>query len=660
MHPQFARDVYIQQRQPKSLLCSPIVQQGKLLGVLYLENKLVAGAFTSDRVELLNLLCAQAAISLENARLYQQSQQALTELRASETERKQAQLELQKLAAVVENSSDFVGIAALNGQTLYLNPAGRQMVGLDPSEDVLKLHINDHLYSAEDWLHCQQELALVFEQGFRWGELRFRHFKTGALIPVEFNTFLIKDPTTGELLCVATIIRDVTGRKQIEAERQQVEIAMRLSEERYRCLTTATSQIVWTTDGAGQIIEEVPLLFGYTGQSFEQAKGFGWAAAIHPDDADRTLQIWNHAVAAKSWYRTEYRLRGADGNYRYFDVRGVPILNEDGDIREWVGTCTDIDDRKRAEAELHQRTVELEQTLQALQRTQSQMVQSEKMSSLGQLVAGVAHEINNPVNFIFGNLTHANSYTTDILQLLELYQHHYPAPHPDVQAKIAAIDLDFLLEDLPKILSSMRIGADRIQKIVASLRIFSRMDEAEMKAVNIHDGIDSTLMILQHRLKAKPDRLEIAISKHYGDLPLVECYAGQLNQVFMNVLSNTIDALEGSIEINNSTRQTTPQPAFTITIRTHLITAHQVEIRVADNGPGMTETVRQRLFNPFFTTKPVGKGTGMGLSISYQIVAEKHGGSLSCISQPGQGAEFIIQIPIYQQVDKSLVKSVAT
>jgi signal transduction histidine kinase len=287
---------------------------------------------------------------------------------------------------------------------------------------------------------------------------------------------------------------------------------------------------------------------------------------------------------------------------------------------------------------------ELEQTLQQLTRTQSQLIQSEKMSSLGQLVAGVAHEINNPVNFIYGNLTHANEYTQDLLNTIEIYQKHYPDPIPDIREEIENIELDFIMEDLPKLLSSMKVGADRIQQIVASLRTFSRMDEAEMKAVNIHDGIDSTLMILQHRLRAKHDRPEIQVIKEYGKLPLVECYAGQLNQVFMNILSNALDALEER-DARRCISELRERPSH-IRIATEMLNVDRVIIRISDNGPGIPESVGTRLFDPFFTTKPVGKGTGMGLSISYQIVTERHGGSLYCNSSPEGGAEFAIEIPL--------------
>lgn len=305
---------------------------------------------------------------------------------------------------------------------------------------------------------------------------------------------------------------------------------------------------------------------------------------------------------------------------------------------------------QQSEAQLRNQAQRLEQALRELQQTQSQLVQSEKLSSLGQLVAGVAHEINNPVNFIYGNLTHAHDYTQDLIHLLNLYQQHYP-PVSEIIEEAEAIDLEFLIEDLPKLLSSMRVGAERIRQIVLSLRNFSRLDEADMKAVDIHEGIESTLLILHNRLKANSDRSGgIEVIKEYCPLPLVECYAQQLNQVFMNLVANAIDAFEmenRKIPIQN------PQ----IWIRTEVIDKSKVVIRIGDNGPGMTQEVRSKLFEPFFTTKPTGKGTGLGLSISHQIVVEKHGGQLKCFSAPGQGAEFIIEIPVRQYAQKpALVK----
>ena len=349
-------------------------------------------------------------------------------------------------------------------------------------------------------------------------------------------------------------------------------------------------------------------------------------------------------------------------------------------LQQYIVILREITERKQAEAKLQQalqtqeqlaathaaQSLKLELALQNLQQTQAQLIQTEKMSSLGQLVAGVAHEINNPVSFIYGNLTHVENYTQDLLALVQLYLQHYPLTHQEIQDLIEDIDLDFLIQDLPKTLSSMKVGAERICEIVLTLRNFSRLDEAEMKLVNIHEGIDSTLLILQHRLKEQPNGQEIKIIKEYGDLPKVGCYAGQLNQVFMNILSNAIDALDkgvgsgewgrdGTTERlygsgNSSCRGgvTPPLPTPTITIRTQVFDRDWVRICIKDNGFGITESVKQQLFDPFFTTKPVGKGTGLGLSISYQILVEKHGGKLKCISEPRQGAEFWIEIPIQQ------------
>lgn len=297
---------------------------------------------------------------------------------------------------------------------------------------------------------------------------------------------------------------------------------------------------------------------------------------------------------------------------------------------------------------LDQRTVanqQLQTALDELHRTQGQMIQSEKMSSLGQLVAGVAHEINNPVNFIHGNLNYLQECTGELMQFIQLYQVHYPKPKLAIQAEAEAIDIEFMQEDLPKMLGSMRIGTERIREIVLSLRNFSRLDESEVKFADVHEGLNSTLVILNYRLKALPDRPAIEVVKEYGNLPPVECYPGLLNQVFMNILANAIDALEAVLAT-----QTEPDEKVKprkITVRTALISNDRwVQIAIADNGPGMQPEVANRIFDPFFTTKPIGKGTGMGMSISYQIVTEKHEGKLTCFSTLVKGTEFVIQIPM--------------
>ncbi|MFS8117416.1 MAG: sensor histidine kinase, partial [Microcoleus sp.] len=363
-------------------------------------------------------------------------------------------------------------------------------------------------------------------------------------------------------------------------------------------------------------------------------------------------------IQTKQPYAIEYRLINCDGNVRWVAEKGQAIFNTEGQILSLNGAIFDITERKAAEDTLrlseaiaNNRAQQLEIALKELRETQSHLIHTEKLSSLGQMVAGVAHEINNPVSFIYGNISYTSQYMTDLLQLVELYQKHYPQPTVEIQEYIKNIDLEFVREDLLKILSSMKMGADRIREIVLSLRNFSRLDDSAKQPANIHEGIDNTLLILHSKLRAQSEYPEIKVIKDYGKLPLIECYAGQLNQVFMNLLSNSIDALEDAWK---QKRRSSPRASLTdcgdwkptISIRTEAINENIICIKITDNAIGMTEDVRLRLFDPFFTTKPMGKGTGLGLAISYRIVAEKHGGTLICRSVLGEGTEFAIEIPL--------------
>ncbi|MEH2425079.1 MAG: GAF domain-containing protein [Nostoc sp.] len=409
------------------------------------------------------------------------------------------------------------------------------------------------------------------------------------------------------------------------------------------------------------------------------------------------LLIAHECKAPRNWQDAEIDLLQQLGDQAAIAIQQAQLYEQ---------TCD-------AETEARNQATQLEHTLHQLQETQTKLIQTEKMSGLGQLVAGVAHEINNPVNFIYGNLCHASDYSEQLLEILRLYQRHYPYPHNEIHTAIEAIDFEFLIEDLPKIITSMQVGTDRIRSIVLSLRNFSRLDEAENKRVDLHEGIDNTLLILQHRLKANAGFPRIEVIKNYGNIPQVECYAGQMNQVFMNILSNAIDALvmetedwrlgtgdkgdkennpspilrQSSVQVPNdasyfnsgnlpkfgadSAASTLPEAVPTslraseasvttlgkaLAPQCSMPTIHistkisadnsRLLISISDNGPGMTQEVKKRIFDPFYTTKPVGKGTGLGLAISYQIIVEKHGGIMECISEPGKGTEFWIEIPI--------------
>ncbi len=298
-----------------------------------------------------------------------------------------------------------------------------------------------------------------------------------------------------------------------------------------------------------------------------------------------------------------------------------------------------------ANQQLEASNQKLKKAMTVLKQTQAQMVQSEKMSALGQMVAGVAHEINNPVNFIHGNIPHLENYIHGLLDLINLYQAQYPQSPPVIEDKVEEIELDFISQDLPKLLQSMEVGSNRIHEIISSLRQFSRLDESSFKAVDLHEGIESTLLILQHRLKPQPDRPAIRILKQYGqELPPVECHPGQINQVLMNFLVNAIDALESSIVAAEAGDREAASP--TIWITTEVAVAGYMRVTIADNGPGIPAEYQSRLFDPFFTSKPIGKGTGLGLSISYNIIQAIHKGKIWFESAAGEGTKFMFEIPV--------------
>ncbi|MEL7034175.1 MAG: AAA family ATPase [Cyanobacteria bacterium J06592_8] len=496
--PEWAADEYLLTQQPISLLGLPISNQGKLLAILYLENCLMTQAFTDDRVEVLKLLCSQAAISLENAQLFRKQQQTEAEL-----QRRNVFLKAQQ-----ESSLDGILVVDTNRHVSAYN---QRFVSI--------WNIPEAILATKD---DQQLLGFVLDQ--------------------------LEDPA--------------------------------------------------------EFLAKVEYLYD------------------HPEENSRDEVILKDQRCLER-YSSPVRL--ASGDY---------------DSRIWY--FRDISERKRAEAAVIQKSQELEQSLVQLQAAQVQLVQSEKMSALGEMMSGIAHEINNPVGFIGGNLSPAEDYVQDLIEHLKLYQEKFPEPGEEIEDNAKEIELDYVLEDLPQLISSMKTGVNRIKEISTSMRIFARSDRDQKVTFDVHQGIDSTLLILKHRLKANEKRPEIKILKDYGDFSQFLGFPGQLNQVFMNIIANAIDVFDENSQKDLDPSVNSPR----IRIQTTKNLSNQmIEIRIEDNGGGMSEAVKNKIFDHLFTTKAVGKGTGLGLAISRQIVEEKHGGKLSCHSQIGQGTEFLIEIP---------------
>ncbi|MEG4045897.1 PAS domain S-box protein [Microcoleus sp. Pol17_C1] len=453
---------------------------------------------------------------------------------------------------------------------------------------------------------------------------------------------------SGNVVGILSTFEDITDRLSLAAK-------VRASEELFRTIFEDAPIAIYLANlDDNKLVRVNKTYYEMLGYTAEELLSKTFIELGHPDDYPKNLQVADSLERGEiTHYQIELRQITATGKIVWVNVTATLIRDGEGKPIYNLGMIENITNRKisaaalqASESQLRKQAAQLQEAYEQLQNAQIQLVQSEKMSSLGQMVAGIAHEINNPATFINGNIAHTYNYFHDLIELLSLYQECYPSPVPQIAEKVKDLELDFLKEDLPKMLNSMRVGVERISNIVLSLRNFSRLDEAEMKLVDVHEGIDSTLLILQHRFHQASIKSGIEIIKEYGKISNIYCCAGQLNQVFLNIISNAIDALENQPEPRTIVIRTLMKKAG---LKSHsknqLSDCDRIVICIADSGPGMSEEVRKRLFDPFFTTKPVGAGTGLGLSISHQIVVEKHKGSLRCISAPGQGAEFWIEIP---------------
>jgi PAS domain S-box-containing protein len=626
-HSTWATDRYIVQQQPKSLLCMPIMHQGKLVAILYLENRVTAGVFTCDRIELLNILCTQAAISLENAKLYAHTQE----------NQRQLQTLLSNLPGIVYSSSndEYWTIKFISAGCFHLT-------GYYPEEI-----LNNHDISYAELIHPED--TEMVDQAVQAAIAERRTFQISYRIKTKQGEEKwvwekgngVFDPD-GNLLSLEGLVIDISDQQAALRERQAAETALAESEAYHRHLLEHSAIGFALCRLNGDLIYANQRYCHIVGRTFSEV-----CALTYWDLTPITY------AEAEQQQLQDLQTRGCYGPYEkeyiHKDGHRVPvrlsglIVDYRGEQYIW-SNVEDISDLKANEAVIVQKTQALAQVLQDLQNAQLQTIQNEKMASLGNLVAGVAHEINNPIGFLNGSINNARDYVKDLLSHLDLYQQHYPHPAMPIQDNAQDIDLEFLSEDLPKLLDAMKGATNRIKGISTSLRTFSRADTEHKINANLHEGLDSTLLILKYRLKANEFRPAIEVVQNYGDLPAIDCFPGQLNQVFMNIIANAIDMFDEMAQTQSyDVLEANPQKIIIQTEQQN----EQVLIHICDNGKGMDEAIQAKIFDHLFTTKAVGKGTGLGLAIARQIVEEKHEGTLEVLSTVGQGTEFCIRLPIY-------------
>jgi len=620
----------------KSMISIRTSYQGKANGMICLHQYDRPRHWTQEEITLLSAVAAQMGIAIAQATLLEQDKQQRLKLQQSEASLAAAQ----KIAHIGSWEFDLVTNKITWSEEVF------RIFGLDSSATEPTSAKLLKMCHPDDRELFQETVSLTISQGIAYKrEFRFLH-PSRQIIYVEGRGEAVFSET-GEVIKLLGTVMDISDRKQAEA-------ALQISEERFYLAFEGSAMGLWDWNLATGEVYFNPrwkMMLGYEVEEVENSFA-SWEQLVHPEDLSPAKAALNaHLEGKNPTYEVEFRMLTKSGEWKWI-LAQAKVMEHDasGNPLRMTGTHIDISDRKQAEVELQfseqrerEKAQQLEQTLADLKKAQSQLIQAEKMSSIGQMVAGVAHEINNPISFIYGNIIPAAQYARDLVKMIELYQQYYPEPVPEIQEELAEVEVDFIAGDFPKIMASMQEGANRIKQIVLSLRNFSRLDETDRKVIDIHEGIESTLVILQHRFQSQPKHREIQVIKNYGNLPKVECYPAQLNQVFMNLLVNAIDAVEESSA--NRTCQVNQ-----IRIVTEVSSENQVCVRISDSGPGIHPEVQSRMFDPFFTTKPIGTGTGLGLSISYQIVKDTHGGKLECHSEVGRGTEFAIELPISQKL----------